>query len=69
MNKYLMRVYNTAGLSVFGALATAFAASASPMVLANLGVTTLVGCLMMFGGFISATYMQPKNVIDRLAGI
>jgi len=62
MNKYLMRVYNTTGLSILGALGTAFMASSSPIILANIGATAIMGCIMTLGGFISASYMKPTTV-------
>jgi FtsH-binding integral membrane protein len=68
MNKYLMRVYNTTGLSILGALGTAFVAGASPVVMANPGMAAIMGALMMLGGFLSSSYMKPTTVVDKLGG-
>lgn len=69
MNQFLMRVYNTTGLSILGALGSSFMFMSMPIVLANLGMASLMGGIMTLGGFRGASYMQPKNVIDNSTGV
>ena len=69
MNKYLMRVYNTTGLSILGALGASFAASASPLIMANIGASMITGFVMTLAGFISTSYMKPTTVVDKIGGV
>lgn len=64
-----MRVYNTTGLSILGALGSTYFFMGMPFVYSNLGMTTLVGALMTIGGFIGSSYMKPVNVVDKINGI
>lgn len=64
MNKFLQRVYNTTGLSLMGALGSAFFFMNAPFVMANMGISSIVGMIMTFGGLIGASYMKPTNVIE-----
>lgn len=63
MNQFLMRVYNTTGLSILGALGSSFMFMSMPVVLANLGACALGGGVMTLAGFIGASYMKPTNVV------
>jgi hypothetical protein len=58
-----MRVYNTTGLSILGALGSSFMFMSMPLVCANLGMCSLIGFIMTMGGFIGANYMQPQNIV------
>ena len=68
MNQFLMRVYNTTGLSILGALSSSFMFMSMPFVCANLGMSALIGSIMTLGGFISASYMKPTSTVERFNG-
>ena len=63
MNQFLMRVYNTAGMSIIGALASSYMFMGMPFVYTNMGMSMLLGAVMTIGGFMGAQYMRPVNVI------
>lgn len=63
MNQFLMRVYNTTGLSILGAMGSSFMFMSMPLVMANLGTSALIGGIMTLTGFIGANYMKPTNVV------
>lgn len=69
MNQFLMRVYNTTGLSILGALGSSFMFMSVPMVCANLGMSSLIGAIMTLSGFIGANVMQPKNIVESVNGV
>jgi FtsH-binding integral membrane protein len=69
MNKFLMRVYNTTGLSILGALGSSFMFMSMPLVIANFGASAIVSMVMTLGGFIGASYMKPTNVVETDNGI
>ena len=69
MNQFLMRVYNTTGLSIIGALGSSFMFMTMPFVYTNMGMCTLFGAIMMLGGFISTSYMKPINVVENINGV
>lgn len=64
-----MRVYNTTGLSILGALGSSFMFMSMPFVYTNMGMTCIMGAVMTLGGFIGASYMKPLNVIERINGV
>lgn len=66
MNQFLMRVYNTAGLSVMGALGSAYMFMSLPFVYTNMGMSAILGAVMTLGGFIGAQSMRPMNVVERV---
>lgn len=68
MNQFLMRVYNTTGLSILGALGSSFMFMSMPVVLANLGAASLIGGIMTLGGFIGSSYMKPTDVVENVKG-
>jgi hypothetical protein len=68
-NKNLMRVYNTTGLSILGALGTAFAASACPLIMANADASIITGFVMNLAGLISTIFVKPTTVIDKIEGV
>ena len=63
MNQFLMRIYNTTGLSILGALGSAFMFMSMPFVYTNMGMSVLLGAIMTIGGFVGTSYMRPVNVI------
>lgn len=63
MNQFLMRVYNTAGISILGALGSSFMFMSMPFVYTNMGMSVLLGAIMTIGGFMGTSYMRPMNVI------
>ena len=63
MNQFLMRVYNTTGLSILGAMGSSMMFMSMPFVCANLGMSALIGSIMTLGGFIGSSYMQPQNIV------
>ncbi len=69
MNQFLMRVYNTAGLSVIGALGSSYMFMSMPFVYTNMGISMILGIAMTLGGFIGAQSMQPMNVVERINGV
>jgi hypothetical protein len=69
MNKFLMRVYNTTGLSILGALGSSFMFMSMPLVVANFGTTAIISLVMTLGGFIGANYMSPTNVVETVNGV
>eukprot|EP00919_Chromeraceae_sp_WS-2016_P000007 GHVR01000020.1.p1 GENE.GHVR01000020.1~~GHVR01000020.1.p1 ORF type:complete len:234 (+),score=3.03 GHVR01000020.1:1314-2015(+) len=62
MNQFLNRVYNTTGLSIFGALSTSYLAAASPLIMANMSAVAIFGLISTLGGYISASYMKTTTV-------
>jgi hypothetical protein len=58
-----MQVYKTTGLSILGALGSSFMFMNMPFVYTNMGICSLLGAIMMLGGFISTSYMKPINVV------
>lgn len=69
MNQFLMRVYNTTGLSILGALGSSYMFMSMPLVLANFGTCSLLSMAMTLGGFIGASYMNPTNVVENKNGV
>lgn len=69
MNKFLMRVYNTTGLSILGALGSSFMFMSMPLVIANFGASAIISLVMTLGGFIGASYMKPTNIVEKVNGI
>jgi FtsH-binding integral membrane protein len=69
MNKFLMRVYNTTGISILGALGSSFMFMSMPLVIANFGTSAIVSLVMTLGGFIGASYMKPTNVVENVNGV
>lgn len=69
MNQFLMRVYNTAGLSIIGALGSAFMFMSMPFVYTNMGMSMLLGAVMTIGGFVGTSYMKPYNVVENINGV
>lgn len=69
MNQFLVRVYNTTGLSILGALGSTYLFMGMPFVYANLGMSSLIGCALTLGGFIGSSYMKPTNVVENQNGI
>ena len=69
MNQFLMRVYNTTGLSILGALGSSYMFMSMPFVCANFGMTSIVGLIMTLGGFIGANSMQPTNLVEKINGV
>ncbi len=63
MNQFLMRVYNTTGMSLIGALGSSFVFMGMPFVYTNMGMSVLLGAIMTIGGFIGTQYMKPLNVV------
>lgn len=63
MNQFLMRVYNTTGLSILGALGSSFMFMSMPLVCANLGASAMIGAIMTLGGFFAASRMKPTDVV------
>ncbi len=63
MNQFLMRVYNTAGMSIIGALGSSYMFMSMPFVYTNMGMSVLLGAVMTLGGFIGTQYMRPVNVV------
>ena len=68
MNQFLMRCYNTTGLSILGALGSSFMFMSMPLVCANLGACSMLGAVMTLGGFIGASFMKPTNIVERVNG-
>ena len=64
-----MRVYNTTGLSILGALGSTFMWMSMPFVYTNMGMSVLLGAIMTIGGFVGTTYMKPYNVIEKMNGV
>ena len=64
MNKFLTRTYNTTGISIIGALSASYLGTALPVFAANPGAMMIGGVVAMFGGFLGANWMKPRNVID-----
>jgi len=64
-----MRVYNTTGLSILGALGSSFMFMSMPIVCANFAMASLIGCGMTLVGFIGSSYMKPTNVVENTNGI
>lgn len=69
MNQFLMRVYNTTGLSIIGALGSAYMFTTMPFVYTNMGACALLGAVLTLGGFISAQYMKPINVVEKVNNV
>ena len=69
MNQFLMRVYNTTGLSILGALGSSFIFMSMPLVVANFGTCALLSMGMTLGGLIGASYMKPTNVVENVNGV
>jgi len=69
MNQFLMRVYNTTGLSILGALGSSFMFMSMPFVYTSMGMSTIIGAVMTLGGFIGANYMKPLNVVEKTQGV
>jgi len=64
-----MRVYNTTGLSILGALGSSFMFMSMPFVYTSMGMSTIIGAVMTLGGFIGANYMKPLNVVEKTQGV
>jgi len=63
MNQFLMRVYNTTGMSIIAALGSSFMFMSMPFVYTNMGMSILLSAVMTLGGFIGTQYMRPVNVV------
>ena len=63
MNQFLMRVYNTTGISIIGALASCYMFMGMPFVYTNMGMSVLLSAIMTLGGFIGTQYMKPISVV------
>lgn len=69
MNQFLMRVYNTTGLSILGALGSTALFMSMPFVWTNMGISCILGAIMTIGGFMGTTYMRPVNVVEKINGV
>ena len=69
MNQFLMRVYNTAGMSIIAALSSSYMFMTMPFVYTNMGMSVLLGAVMTIGGFVGTQYMRPVNVIEKINGV
>ena len=69
MNQFLMKVYNTTGLSILGALGSSFMFMSMPFLYTNMGACSLVGFAMTLGGFISSAYIRPKDTVENVNGV
>lgn len=69
MNQFLMRVYNTTGLSILGALGSTYLFMSMPYVYTNMLSCSLIGFVLTLGGFISTSYMKPVNVVENINGV
>ena len=65
MNQFLVRVYNTTGLSILASLGSTYLFMGMPFVYANLGMSSLVGFALTLGGFIGSNYVKPINVVEN----
>jgi hypothetical protein len=69
MNQFLLRVYNTTGLSIMGAIGSSFMFMSMPFVYTNMGMSVLMGAIMTIGGLVGSQYMRPMNVIEKINGV
>jgi FtsH-binding integral membrane protein len=69
MNQFLMRVYNTTGLSILGALGSSYMFMSSPYVFTHIGMCSILGIIMTLGGFISTNYIKPINVVEKINNV
>jgi len=63
MNQFLMKTYNTTGLSILAALGSSFMFMTMPFVYTNMGMSILLSAVMTIGGFIGTQYIKPINVV------
>lgn len=68
MNQFLMRVYNTTGLSILGAIGSSFLFMSMPLVMANLDAFSILGGLLTLTCIPLASYMKPNKVVENING-
>lgn len=68
MNQFLMKVYNTTGLSILGAIGSSFLFMSMPIVLANLDVFTMIGGALTMTCIPVASYLKPTKVVEIING-
>ena len=64
----MTRIYNTTGLSILGALGSAWAGMSIPMLMMNPMATAIVGGIATIASFVGVQAMRPNQVVENGVG-
>jgi FtsH-binding integral membrane protein len=65
LQKYLVRVYNTTGISICGALAAAYVGAGMPFCLMHPYATMFGGSLAAMAALVGVQFMNPTHITEK----